>query len=93
MVLRGKTRTRFSVLAEYEPNTLSRVLELFAIRARMCDAVSARRTEDGFQWIELDCTDLPDPDADVLLNKMRQIVTVKTARTETLVLRLDKIAA
>lgn len=93
MVLRGKTRTRFSVLAEYEPNTLSRVLELFTIRAIMCDAVSARRTEDGFQWIELDCADLPDPDAGVLLNKIRQIVTVKTARIETLVLRLDKIAA
>jgi acetolactate synthase regulatory subunit len=93
MVLRGNTRTRFSVLAEYDPNTLSRVLELFTIRGIACDSVSARRTEEGFQWIELDCTDVGDQDAGVLLNKIRQIITVKTARIETLVLRLDKLAA
>lgn len=93
MVLRGNTRTRFSVLAEYEPSTLARVLELFSIRGQDCDSVSARRTEEGFQWIELDCTDVDDHAAGVLLNKVRQIVTVKSARIETLVLRMAKLAA
>lgn len=93
MVLRGSTRTRFSVMADYDPNTLSRVLELFSIRGQDCDTVSARKTEEGFQWIELDCSDVDDHSADVLLNKVRQIVTVKSARTETLVLRMAKLAA
>ncbi|WP_417450027.1 hypothetical protein [Kordiimonas sp.] len=93
MVLRGNTRTRFSVMAERDANTLSRVLELFTIRGLICDTLSARRTEDGFQWIELDCSDLDDHSANVLLNKIRQIITVKSARIETLVLRLANLAA
>lgn len=93
MVLRGNTRTRFSVLAEYEPSTLSRVLELFSIRGQNCDSVSARKTEEGLQWIELDCSDVDDHGASVLLNKVRQIITVKSARIETLVLRAQKLAA
>ncbi|WP_262689906.1 hypothetical protein [Kordiimonas aestuarii] len=93
MVLRGNTRTRFSVMAELDPNTLSRVLELFTIRGLTCDTLAARRTEEGFQWIELDCSDLDDQSASVLLNKIRQIVTVKSARIETLVLRFANLAA
>ena len=93
MVLRGNTRTRFSVLAEFEPNTLSRVLELFTIRGLMCDNMAARRTTEGNQWIELDCSDLDDQSAGILLSKIRQIVTVKSARIETLVLRLSNLAA
>ncbi|TNE63887.1 MAG: hypothetical protein EP335_08805 [Alphaproteobacteria bacterium] len=93
MVLRGNTRTRFSVLAEHDTNTLSRVLELFTIRGLCCDTLSARKTQDGMHWIEMDCSDLDDHAAAVLLSKIRQIVTVKTARIETLVLKLEKLAA
>ena len=86
MVLRGNTRTRFSVQAEFEPNTLSRVLELFAIRGLMFDTMTARKTQDGLQWIELDCCDVEDQQAGVLLNKLKQIITVRTARFETTLL-------
>ncbi|MCK0068255.1 hypothetical protein [Kordiimonas laminariae] len=88
MVLLGSTKTKFSVQAEYEASTLARVLELFSIRGLACDSVSARRTVDGMQWIELDCTDVADQHANVLLNKIKQIITVRSARAETLVLAL-----
>ena len=93
MVLRGNTRTRFSVLAEHDHNTLARVLDMFAVRDVRPNNLSARRTQDGMHWIELDCSDLDDHAAAVLLSKIRQIITVKTARIETLVLRLEKLAA
>ena len=93
MVLRGNTRTRFSVLAEHDNGTLARMLDMFAVRDVRPDTLSARRTQDGMHWIELDCSDLDDHAAAILLSKIRQIVTVKTARIETLVLKLDKLAA
>jgi len=86
MVLKGRTRTRFSVQADYEVNTLSRVLELFTIRGLCCDNLSAKKTGDGLQWIELDCSDVEDQHTNVLLNKLRQIITVRTVRVETMVL-------
>jgi len=86
MVMIGKTRTRFSVQADYEAGTLSRVLELFTIRGLCCETLSARKTSDGLQWIELDCSDVEDLHASVLLNKLRQIITVRSVRIETLVL-------
>lgn len=86
MVLTGNSRTRFSVQAEFEPNTLSRVLELFSVRGMVCDTLSARKTTDGLQWIELDCRDVEDQHANVLLNKIRQIITVRSARVETTLL-------
>ncbi len=88
MVLLGKTKTKFSVQADYEASTLARVLELFSIRGLACDSVSARRTDDGLQWIELDCTDVEDMHTNVLVNKMKQIITVRSARAETLVMAL-----
>lgn len=86
MVLTGNTRTRFSVQAEFEPSTLSRVLELFAVRGLAYDTMSARKTNDGLQWIELDCSDVEDHSASILLNKIRQIITVRSARIETTLL-------
>ncbi len=86
MVQLGRSKTRFSVHADYEVSTLARVLELFSIRGLMFDSVSARKTEDGLQWIELDCSDIPDQHTNVLLNKIKQIITVRNARAETLVL-------
>ncbi len=86
MVLTGNSRTRFSVQAEFEPSTLSRVLELFAVRGLAYDTMSARKTNDGLQWIELDCRDVEDHHASVLLNKIRQIITVRSARIETTLL-------
>ncbi len=86
MVLTGKTRTRFSVQADYEVNTLSRVLELFTLRGLTCDSLLAKKTDDGLQWIELHCNDIEEQHANVLLNKLRQIITVRTVRAETLVL-------
>lgn len=86
MVLKGRTRTRFSVQAEYEVNTLSRVLELFTIRGLSCDTLSAKRTDDGQHWIELDCSDVEDQQTNVLMNKLRQIISVRSVRVETLVL-------
>jgi len=93
MVLQGQTRTRFSVMADYDVNTLSRILELFTIRALVCDTMSARRTVDGFHWVELDVSDVDDHEASVLLNKIRAIITVKSARMETMVLRPKALAA
>jgi acetolactate synthase regulatory subunit len=86
MVLKGKTRTRFSVQADYEVNTLPRVLELFTVRGLECDSLSAKKTEDGLQWIELDYSDVEDTHTNVLLNKLRQIITVRTVQVETMVL-------
>ncbi len=86
MVLTGNSRTRFSVHADFEPSTLARVLELFAIRGLTYDTMSARKTTDGQQWIELHCSDVEDQHAGVLLNKIRQIITVRTARIETTLL-------
>lgn len=86
MVMKGNSRTRFSVQAEMESSTLSRVLELFTIRGMVCDTLSARKTNDGLQWIELDCSDLEDQHATVLLNKIRQIITVRSAQVETTLL-------
>jgi len=86
MVLKGNTRTRFLVQADYEVNTLSRVLELFTIRGLVFDSLSARKSTDGLQWIELDCSDVGDHHAHVLLNKLRQIITVRTVQVETLIM-------
>ncbi len=86
MVMTGNSRTRFSVQAEFEPSTLSRVLEIFAVRGATYDTMSARKTNDGMQWIELDCRDVEDHSADVLLNKIRQIITVRSAQVETTLL-------
>jgi acetolactate synthase regulatory subunit len=86
MVLLGRTRTRFSVQADYEASTLSRVLELFSVRGLACDNLSARRTDGGLQWIEVDCSDVEDQHTSVLLNKLRQIITVRSVRVETMVL-------
>tara|TARA_R110002096_G_scaffold15567_1_gene54080 strand:- start:485 stop:751 length:267 start_codon:yes stop_codon:yes gene_type:complete len=86
MVVRGKSRTRFSVQADYEVNTLSRVLELFTIRGLACDTLHAKRTTDGLHWIELDCSDIEDQHAGVVMNKLRQIVTVRSVRVETTML-------
>ncbi|MFC3052784.1 ACT domain-containing protein [Kordiimonas pumila] len=86
MVLRGKTRTRFSVQADYEVSTLSRVLELFSVRGVPYYNMSARQTDNGQQWIELDCSDVEDQNTNLLMNKIRQIVTVRAVRVETLVL-------
>jgi len=86
MVFIGTTRTRFSVQADYEAGTLSRVLELFSVRGLNCDNLSAKRTSDGLQWIEVDCSDVADQHASVLLNKLRQIITVHSVRVETMVL-------
>jgi len=86
MVMMGKTRTRFSVQADYETGTLPRVLELFSVRGLCFDALSARKSGDGLQWIELDCTDVEELHTNVLLNKLRQIITVRSVRAETLVL-------
>jgi len=93
MVLKGKTRTRFSVQAEYEVNTLSRVLELFTIRGLCCDTLSAKRTDDGLHWIELDLSDICDQHTSVLMNKLRQIISVRSVRVETLVLASQPLAA
>ncbi|MBV1900330.1 MAG: hypothetical protein KUG56_01525 [Kordiimonadaceae bacterium] len=86
MVLRGKTRTRFSVQAHYDVNTLSRVLELFTIRGLACDNLHATRTSDGLYWIELDCSDIEDMNAGLIMNKIRQIITVQSVRIETTML-------
>ena len=86
MVLNGKTQTRFSVQADYEVNTLSRVLELFTIRGLTCENLTARKTNDGQQWIELHCCNVGDHGAYVILQKLRQIVPVRTVQIETLVL-------
>ncbi len=86
MVMTGNSRTRFSVQAECEPSTLSRVLELLSVRGVRYDTMSARKTNDGFQWIELDCRDVEDHSALVVLNKIRQIITVRSAQMETTLL-------
>ncbi|MBL4639292.1 MAG: hypothetical protein JKY57_02060 [Kordiimonadaceae bacterium] len=86
MVLRGKTRTRFSVQAQYDVNTLSRVLELFTIRGLACDNLHAARTSDGLHWIELDCSDIEDAHVSIVMNKIRQIITVQSVRIETTML-------
>lgn len=86
MVMTGNSRTRFCVQADCEPSTLSRVLELFAVRGMVYDTMSARKTNDGMQWIELYCPDVEDHSIDVLLNKIRQIITVRSAQVETTLL-------
>lgn len=86
MVLTGKSRTRFSVKAEHGTDTLSRVLEQFSIRHMYFDTLSARRTEDGLQWIELYCSDVEDTTTNVVINKIKQIVPVQSAAAETTML-------
>ena len=91
MVLTGNSRTRFSVQAELEPSALSRVLELFSVRGLEYDTMSARKTNDGLQWIELDCSGVGDHSANILLNKIRQIITVKSAKAETTMLAASTV--
>ena len=86
MVLTGNTRTRFSVHTEFEPSTLGRVLDLFTVRGLACDTMTARKTSDGLQWIELHCSDVEDQHANLLLNQIRQIIAVRTAQVETTML-------
>ncbi|WP_191252179.1 hypothetical protein [Kordiimonas sediminis] len=83
--MKSNTQTTFAVQAEYEANTLSRVLEQFTLRGLCYDTVSARKTKDGHQFIELYCSNLEDDSATVLKNKLLQIVTVRGVRMETLV--------
>lgn len=86
MVMLGKSRTLFSIQAKSEASTLARVLELFIVRGIFYDTVSAKKTEDGMQWISLLCCDVEDQNADIILNKIRQIVTVQAAQVETTLL-------
>ena len=85
MVMKSNTRTTFAVQADYETNTLSRVLEQFTLRGLCYDSVSARKTDGGKQYIELHCSNLEDQHANVLRNKLLQIVTVSGVKCETLV--------
>ena len=85
MVFASNTRARFSVQAEYEPSTLARILEIFSVKGVACDSLSARRSDDGLHYIQVDAHDVADDTATNLANKMRQIVSVRSVRSEILV--------
>ncbi|WCL53874.1 hypothetical protein [Gimibacter soli] len=85
MVFTSNTRARFSVQAEYEPSTLARILEIFNVKGVPCDSLMARMSQDGQQYIQLDTHDVADDTATNLANKMRQIVSVRSVRSEILV--------
>ncbi len=84
MVLQGSKRTRFSVNAAFEVNTLPRILEILTIRDIAPEMLSTRR-DGNFQYVEFDLVDQSDHQVLVMENKMRQIVTVQSVKSETLV--------
>jgi hypothetical protein len=84
MVLQGSKRTRFSLNTAHDVNTLPRILEILTIRDIAPEMISLRR-QDAFQVVEIDMVDLNDHDVLVMENKMRQIITVQSVKSETLV--------
>ncbi len=84
MVLQGSKRTRFSLNTAHDVNTLPRILEILTIRDIAPEMISLRR-QDAFQVVEIDMVDLNDHDILVMENKMRQIITVQSVKSETLV--------
>ncbi len=69
---------RFLIQAQAEPSTLSRVMELFALRGLLPDEVSCERSRDnrGALDIRIVIPDLPPQKAAHLAARMRNIVTV-----------------
>lgn len=84
MVLQGHTRIRFSLNTAHDVNTLPRILEILTIRDIAPEMISLRR-QDTFQVIEIDTIDLDDHGVSVMENKMRQIITVQSVKSEVLV--------
>lgn len=82
MVYRGKSNTHFTVQALHDSSTLPRVLELFSIRDLNCDSLSASKSQDGMQKIELMYSDLEGHDAHVIRHKIQSIVTVQSVQCQ-----------
>jgi hypothetical protein len=82
MVMVGNAQAKFAVRAVHEPNTLSRILEFFALNDITPATLQATKIGDGMQNIEVTCSDVDSHRAEIIANKIRQMVTVRTARLE-----------
>lgn len=82
MVMVGKAQAKFAVRAMHEANTLSRILEFFALNDITPSTLQATKVGDGMQNIEVTCSDVDSRRAEIIANKIRQMVTVRTASLE-----------
>jgi len=82
MVMLGNAQARFEVKATVEPSSLSRILEFFALNNITPATMQANKLDENFQHIEVVCTDIDNHRAEVIANKIRQLVSVRTARLE-----------
>lgn len=82
MVMLGNAQARFEVKATVEPCSLSRILEFFALNNITPATMQASKLDEHFQHIEVVCTDIDNHCAEVIANKIRQLVSVRTARLE-----------
>ena len=78
----GKAQAKFAVRALHEPNTLSRILEFFALNDITPATLLATKAGDDMQHIEVTCSDVDSRRAEIIANKIRQMVTVRTASLE-----------
>ncbi|MBT3534053.1 MAG: hypothetical protein HN478_09245 [Rhodospirillaceae bacterium] len=72
----GQNIHRFMIHAEAEASTLSRVIELFALRDLIPDEVSCKRAGDDGLHIHIAITGVPENQAANLADRMRNIIPV-----------------
>lgn len=82
MVMLGNTQAQFSVKATHEASTLSRILEFFALNDITPSTLHANKLDADYQRIEVTCSDIDTHRAEVIANKIRQLVSVRTANLE-----------
>ncbi len=72
----------FSLRAEADPATLSRVIEYFAVLNVVPDSVKARRFNGGSMVIDLKVRGLSDDRIDIITHKLRSLVLVHGVTVE-----------
>lgn len=76
------TDAYFNLLAEGDPSTLPRVLELFALNGLIPRSVNARTSRKGRQLITICCAGLSDSKANVIAAKLAEQVLVQSVGLE-----------
>ena len=72
----------FSVVAEHDASTLSRILDFFALNGFVPAGVNAHVLADRMQYITVRCPGVTVERARVIQQKIQQIITVRSAELE-----------
>lgn len=82
MVEMSNNQAVFSVVAEHDASTLSRILDFFALNGFVPGNISAFVLPDRMQQITVACPGLAAERARVIQQKIQQIITVRSSELE-----------